>query len=421
MSTAHARGVPAFLGSLTLGLLLAGPAFSDDLLQDVKRRQELAAQRTEADVREAGREVAQLVRDRHYARAADRLRALLAALDEDTALTPERRTTLRAWANARLRDVEAEGGRRDARGTEPADRSARRQADGDRRTADSDRLARGLQEVRSLRAAGRTAEANRLADDLARRYPDSPAATAGRVAGARAESIAEARGARERAGVGFEGAVNGVARSATPEAGDYTLPPDWREKAAKRGEGPKPTPQEQALLKALQQTVNLNFSEGTLAEVLDYLRQQSGVEILVDKQTLESVSASYDTPIKGLSKRATLRTVLRKVLADLNLTYILKDGAVQVVTQEQAKATLTVRTYYIGDLVSVVDVRLLPGLRELEMRKNVDMILQSIQAIEPGTWQANGGAGTVTFDPVTMTLVVKQTAEMHFLLGGLGR
>src|SRR3954452_23063428 len=86
-ATASARGVLAFLAPLALGLLLAGPARPDDLLQDVKRRQELAAQRTEADVREMAREVADLLRDRQYARAADRTRAIQAMLDDDNALS----------------------------------------------------------------------------------------------------------------------------------------------------------------------------------------------------------------------------------------------------------------------------------------------------------------------------------------------
>jgi hypothetical protein len=418
MSTACARGVPAVLAPLALGLLLAGPARSDDLLQDVKRRQELAAQRTEADVREMAREVADLARDRQYARAADRTRAILAMLDDDNALSPERRATLKAWAKARLRDVEAAGARR----AESSERSAAagRRAEDDARAADAGRLARGMQEVQALRAAGRTAEANRLADDLARRYPDSPAATAGRVTGARSGAVAEVRGAREREGAGFVGAMSGVTRSATPEAGDYVLPPDWKERAAKRGEGPRATPQERALLRALQETVTLDFTEATLADVIEYLQKATGVQILVDKQTLESVNASYESPIKGLTRRATLRTVLKKVLSDVNLTYILKDGAVQVVTPEQAKATMTVRTYYIGDLVSVLDLTLPPALRELQMRQNIARIVDSVRAIDPNSWEPTG-PGTVVFEPTTMTLVVKQTAEMHFLLGGLGR
>ena len=33
----------------------------------------------------------------------------------------------------------------------------------------------------------------------------------------------------------------------------------------------------------------------------------------------------------------------------------------------------------------------------------------------------NQGGGTIAFDPITMSLIVKQTAEVHYMLGGVGR
>ncbi len=49
----------------------------------------------------------------------------------------------------------------------------------------------------------------------------------------------------------------------------------------------------------------------------------------------------------------------------------------------------------------------------------IDLIQNSV---EPQSWQVNGGPGTIRFDPLTMSILVKQTAEVHFILaGGLGR
>ena len=39
------------------------------------------------------------------------------------------------------------------------------------------------------------------------------------------------------------------------------------------------------------------------------------------------------------------------------------------------------------------------------------------QSYDPNSWQNNGGPGSITFDPISMSFVIRQTAEMHFLLG----
>jgi hypothetical protein len=43
--------------------------------------------------------------------------------------------------------------------------------------------------------------------------------------------------------------------------------------------------------------------------------------------------------------------------------------------------------------------------------------------IEPNSWEARGaqGGGTIAYDPITMSLIIKQTAEVHYQLSGLGR
>ena len=52
------------------------------------------------------------------------------------------------------------------------------------------------------------------------------------------------------------------------------------------------------------------------------------------------------------------------------------------------------------------------------------LILMIMNTIEPASWQGVGerGYGTISYNPATMTLIVRQTAEMHYMLGGgLGR
>ncbi len=416
------RFVPAALCSVTLGLLLTAPARSGDPLEDAKQRREIAIQQIESEVRDAVREANQLARANPEAGIA-RLKQLLETIDEDTALTPERRDALKAMAKGRIRNLETEVARRTTRGVDDAQARARR-GDPAPRSDDSNRLNRGLQDVQALRAAGRTAEANQLQNDLARRFPGSAATTASRIISERSDYVASGRSSRDDVAKGFQGVLREVDRSSIPEAGDYVLPADWKTRVAKRSEGPKLTPEEKATLKALASPIKVELKDTPLSGVIDYLQTATGVTIVADKKTLEAAGSSYESPISVNFKRASLRTVLKKVLADVGLTYIVKDAAIKVVTLEEARTTMTVRSYYVGDLAGIVDVTVSPLLRDLQMRAAIGQIIDSIMGtIEPNSWEARGaqGGGTIAYDPITMSLIIKQTAEVHYQLSGLGR
>jgi hypothetical protein len=54
------------------------------------------------------------------------------------------------------------------------------------------------------------------------------------------------------------------------------------------------------------------------------------------------------------------------------------------------------------------------------MMQAIGTIISSIQGIDPDSWDVRGGPGTVTFDPVRMSLIIRQSAEMHYMLNGIG-
>jgi len=123
----------------------------------------------------------------------------------------------------------------------------------------------------------------------------------------------------------------------------------------------------------------------------------------------------------NLKLRASTRTVLHRMLADLGLAYVVKDEAILITSRERASQMTTTRTYYVGDLATIVDVRIPPFLTQMMAIQNINNIANLItQTIEPRTWQVNNpdALGTVVFDPITMSLIVRQTAEVHFMMGG---
>ena len=394
MPTARARHLPTALSALSLSLLFSGPARADDLIDQAKAKQQVAAQMVEFEVRETTREVTDLLRTRQYAQAAERVRSLLVLVEKDIDLPQGRRDYLKSVLRERVRQYEGVARRTSAAPARPADPGPERQA------AEADR-------------PRRTAPA------------DDPAATARGIISNRFGQAAEARDARARTADRYLGAVRGVDDSAAADARDYALPADWKERIARpsRTSAPKLSEDEQKVLKSLGETLALDFKDRPFQDFLETIQKQTGLTLVVDKKTLEEAKVEYDTNVSVKVRRATARTILKTTLADLGLTYIIKDGVIQVVTPEAAKSTMTTRGYYVGDLAGIADVRLGPLFRELQVKQAIAAIVDNIKgSIDPGSWApANPNGGTITYDPISMSLIIKQTAEVHYQLGGVGR
>jgi hypothetical protein len=223
---------------------------------------------------------------------------------------------------------------------------------------------------------------------------------------------------------GFNRVNQEVLRSAIPEYRDIAYPRDWVEKMKRRTTGIKLTEEEKKIVKALGTPMTIEMEGKTFKEVLDYLKEKTGLPIVVDPRALEDLNITYNTPINLNLRNVTTRTVLKRLLGDLQLTYVMKDQSIQVTTPARAKELLTIRIYSVQDLIPVADMRIPPILNQINAYQTIQqLVLMITQTVEPDSWEVNGkgGLGTITFDPVRFMLVVKQTAEMHYLMGLSGR
>jgi len=398
-----------------------------DLLDETRRRDQVAQQKVETDFRSALIEMSKL----EYAnpgRAAERLKKMLGVLDEDTVLRTAKREAWKRVVKDRIRVAEAEVERaaKEANDTAvPGARKDDRRAIDEQKARDEDKLKQEVKDIRRLQLEGNTDDAQRRAADLATRHPDSPAAAASRymtgIAGARSanEALKAERGNR------YLIAMRGVESSAMPPVDDieFPSPAKWKEITKLRSKT-QATDREKAILKALDSPVTVSFEGSTLEAVIDYLQTLSDQTIILDKKTLEDAGINYDTPINIRKMRnVSFRTVLRKVLGEVGLTYIVEKETIHVLRPEDAKKKMTVRTYYLGDLAGAADVTLGPAFSRLVMAQTVrDLIQMVVGTIDEDSWKVNNpeAAGTIFFDPRTLTLIVKQSAEIHYMLGGFG-
>jgi len=191
----------------------------------------------------------------------------------------------------------------------------------------------------------------------------------------------------------------------------------------------KLTKDEVALLKGLNSTMKAEFDKVSLKEFLQYMQDKvPGLTIFVDEASRKDIDPDnglYDTPITFKAAKVSVRTILKKVFADLGLIYVIKDAAIQVITPDRAKDYTVTRAYPVQDLVAPFDMRWGMYANKAQMFQQAQLLMATIvNTIEPQSWAGSSerGFGTLSYDPVTMSIIVRHTAEMHYQLGGgLGR
>jgi hypothetical protein len=412
--------VSLVLSFVALVGLTAGPALArepDELLEAAKQLKQIEAQRVEREVNSLNNE-ATLVGQKDPARAIEILHKAERLLEDDTALSDEKRASLKRTIT---RGIEAYLGRLKDRSAPvgPAVTEARRQQE-ERDRREADQISRMLADIKALRAAGRTVEAGRMQDELQRRFPSNPSVGAGTTIGRANDYFADRRDLLDKKAVGMIGTIREVEKSSIPEYRDYVLPADWAEKSKRRSQAMQLTEAERNILKALNTPITVDFDDkATFEGVIDYLSKELKIpNFMPPKFVLDAVQVTSETPVKLKADRVSFRTVLKRLLSEVGLTYIIKEGTIQVMTPAQARETMTTRTYYVGDLVQVLDFRFGPVANQFQMVANVNRILQMIvQSVDPTSWDINGGPGRISFDPITMSIVVRQTAEVHMMLG----
>jgi general secretion pathway protein D len=412
----------------------------NDLLDQMRRMERVAAQKLEADVRRALREAERLIRtDR--AKAVECLKGALAQLEDDRTLSQERRESLKRMLKDRIRVTESTTA--DAQSGTINSVKNRPGSEGNHRVVDQEKARQRLKTIQELQEEGKTEAASREASGLAQQHPQDTVAQAAERTTRAADQIANARRYQRDHDRQLASGFRDIDRSNTLPGGDLEFPKDWKERTKGRTTTVPLTAKERSILQALNSTISVNFKESKLEDVIEYLQTYIGQPILLDREGMKEVEISYDTAITLNVKGVTVRTVLRKILGELGMAYVIKEETIQATSAQRARETMAVRRYYIGDLLAGMGalgtltgpqaaVQNFWGVpfgaaanaqsQAMQKMESVKQLMDLIQSsVDPQTWQAHGGSGTITFHAPSMSLVIKQSAEVHALLasGGL--
>ena len=401
-------------------LVMAKSAYAsdNDPLKEAKARLAIELARIETDFRQGLAEAEKLIH-KNPIKAKEAYESLKTTLEREPNLPDQRKAYLVNICKKKIDNLERTKQSDNLAAADLARLEAQRSSRPKTMSSDQDiETSRKLKEIRELQTGGQSVEAAKRTADLVRKYPDNPAI----IAAAQMQSVRGQLNQNAELRNRFESsnliALRQIEEAGIPITGDLVFPSDWAEKSKRRSPGAKMSEREKALLKALSTPMNLTIEGENFEYFLTAMEKQLGVSLLVDRPAVEAAGIRMDTPVTVKARNWTGRTVLKKVLSDLGLSYIIRSEEIQITTAERTRETLVTRSYYIGDLLGVSNLQLPPWYNQQQFAQTLASIIESIKSqVDPRSWQPEG-AGSIVFEPLSMSLIIRQTAEIHFLLGG---
>jgi hypothetical protein len=172
--------------------------------------------------------------------------------------------------------------------------------------------------------------------------------------------------------------------------------------------------------------IDVNFEDASLAQVMQYFREYTGLNWLVDPEVGEG-NGTVTLRLKGIK----VMTALRIILKNLELAAVIKDGMVVIVTKEALQNYVVTRVYDVRDLFLKINnfagprLELLPGqgagggpgvsftLEEPAEPKIDQGVLEDIIRSTTGgeSWDENANA-QITMAPNGL-MIIAQTKKVH--------
>jgi len=109
---------------------------------------------------------------------------------------------------------------------------------------------------------------------------------------------------------------------------------------------------EKRIYEALDKPVeNFEFNETSLRDVIAQIKDSQGIPIELDQKALDDAGLDLDTPVTKNISGVSLRSALRLLLGEIDLTYLIKDEVMLITTKEKAAENMIIKVYPVADLV----------------------------------------------------------------------
>ncbi|TWT65281.1 hypothetical protein [Allorhodopirellula solitaria] len=179
-------------------------------------------------------------------------------------------------------------------------------------------------------------------------------------------------------------------------AAKKSLDASAKDPATGRGAAQRRQTVEESLRAALRRSISLRVPDVPLKEALHILSEMADIPILIDTRALREIEISTDSPITVRASNISTHSMLRLILRNLDLTYVIENEVILITTPSVAEQTLALKTYVLP--------------HELVTRS--DKILSAlITNVKPDVWSEAGG--TSTSSAIDNVLVISTTEDVH--------
>ena len=171
----------------------------------------------------------------------------------------------------------------------------------------------------------------------------------------------------------------------------------------------------EAIEAALAEPTQLEFIETPLQDVIDYLSDLHGINIIIDRLALDNAGIAPDTAVTINLSGVKLCRALDLMLRPLHLTWTLRHDVLLITTPEEEQIALSTEVYDVADLVTCRDA-------QGDSWEDYDTLVNAIVAtVACRSWDPVGGSAAIrgaTFGSAKV-LIVTQTYSGQTQVVGL--
>ncbi|NLE37710.1 MAG: hypothetical protein GX621_06760 [Pirellulaceae bacterium] len=171
----------------------------------------------------------------------------------------------------------------------------------------------------------------------------------------------------------------------------------------------RPETPEQRIRRLLESRVRVEVTDVTLAEFARELGERLGIPVVLKLRALEEIDIGSDLPLIFSTSNMRVRTLLRQLLDEHELGWLIENEVLAITTKEDAWSHRLTRIYDVRDLVTVYGD---DGRYDFHFDPLKNVLTNTISY---NTWQEYGGEGLVDAYEADrlQALVVSNTADVH--------
>jgi len=295
--------------------------------------------------------------------ALEQLKLVLEKVSQAAELEPEARSQLRGELEAALQSASRQALVKTQRDLErqqiSAEREARQRINQELHLQEQ-KVDQLMSRFNALMDEERYRDAEALADIAEELAPGTPGLRTAELSARMTGYTADMNAVRDARHRGVVDSLYQVELSLVPTPDEppilYPDPQVWqllteRRKKYKAVDLTESNPSEAKIAAALDDKTELEFADQPLSDVVEYLKERHGIEIQLDTKALTDAGIGSDTPVTRNLKGITLRSALRLMLSEMDLTYVIRDEVLKITSKTEAESMLSTRVYPVADLV----------------------------------------------------------------------